>query len=145
MFFFKVRSRRFESPTQLVTGEQVLEIANLIPPDDYELYLRLQGREFEPVQLSETIDLGDPGIEQFSIRRRTEIPYYLDGELFSSYECFITPEEILNANGYTPEKFYLKEIVGHKEISFKNDLDHLISLRPNAKFITCKMSPTPVS
>lgn len=145
MFTFRIRSQRFESPQQNITGEQILEIAGLTPPDDYELYLKLQGSKFEPVQLTESIDLSNHGIEQFSIRRRIEIPYYLDGELYSSYECFLTPEEILKANGYTSDKFYLKEIIGHKEVSFKNDLDHLISMRPNAKFITCKKSPTPVS
>lgn len=144
-FAFKVRNKNYQSSSQKVTGEKILQIVGLSPAEDYELFFKVKKREFEPIQLNEIVDLSLPGLEKFTIRRRIEIPYLLDDERFSTYECLITPTEILKENGYDPAGYYLKEVSGHSQISYKSDVDHLISLRPNTKFITCKKAATPVS
>lgn len=144
-FSFKLNNKKYSSSEQCQTGEEILEIVGLTPPEDYELFLKIGGREFEPVQLNEKVDLSQPGLEKFKVKRRFEIPYCLDDEFYSTYECLVTPLQLLQANGYDPQKFYLKQLDGHIEINYKDDLEHEISLRPNMKFITCKKSPTPVS
>lgn len=144
-FKFKSHGKEFESPKSNPTGRELLEIMTLTPAEDYELFLKIAKREYEPVQPDEVVDLTQPGLEMFRVRRRYEIPYILDDEYFSTYECLITPLQILQENGYRPEQFYLKQIEGHREINYKQDVNHLISLRPNMRFITCKKAPTPVS
>lgn len=144
-FYFIAKGRKYESPTPKPSGRELLEAMDLSPAEDYELFMKLTQREYEPVQPDEVVDLTQPGIESFRVRSRHKVSYELDGEWYSSHECLITPAEILTENGFDPEKFYLKKIEGNREITYKNDVNALISLRPRDKFISCKKAPTPVS
>ncbi len=144
-FKFKFQKKEYSSKKQKPTGRELLEIACFTPASDYELFFKIGNKEFEPIQEDETVDLAQPGIERFYVKRRNEIPYLLDDEYYSTYECLVTPSQLLKANGIDSEKFYLVQIDGHREINYKKDNDHEISLRPNMKFITCKKSATTVS
>lgn len=144
-YTFKIQGRKYESATKFPIGEEILKIAGLTPAEDYELFLKIGNKEFEPVQPKEEVDLSQPGLEMFKVRRRYEIPYELDDEFYSTYECHVTPLQLLKDNGVDPDKFYLKQIDGHNSIDYKNDTGHFISLRPNMKFITCKKGPATVS
>ena len=119
MYDLKVQGKQLQSKKAVLTGEEILELAGLIPPEDYELLLKVARKEFEPIQLDESVDFSKPGIEVLRIRRRIEIPYLIDDEYFSTYECFITPAQILAENGYAQGQFYLKEIQGHTEIQLQ--------------------------
>lgn len=143
--FFTEKGQKFEAPKPKPTRRELLETMNLTPSEDYELFMKIGRNEYEPIQPDEVVDLTMPGIEAFRVRRRYEIPYELDDEFYSSYECFITPAEILKANSFDAEKFYLKKIEGNREITYKSDMNHPISLRPNDKFISLKRAATPVA
>lgn len=145
MYHFKIQNKTFTSENQNVAGEEVLRIAGLQPPEDFELFLKITNRESEPIQLKEVVDLSTSGIEKFTVLRRKKITIKVDDEKFETYECLVTPSEILTANGFDPAAFYLKQFDGHEIISFKNDPSHDISLRPGMCFITCKKSPTTVA
>ena len=57
----------------------------------------------------------------------------------------MTPNEILTAAGKNANGFYLKQIRGHKEVSYKNDREHKIAIKNGLKFSSCKLEPTTVS
>lgn len=145
MYHFKTQFNQFESDKPKMSGRRLLEIMGLNPAEEYELFIKVDKREFEPVQPDEIIDLTQPGIEIFRVRRRFEVSYEFDDEVVASYECFVTPSQLLKKNGYNPQKFYLKKIEGNREINYKNDPEHHISLRNGDKFISFKKSATPVA
>lgn len=62
---FKVRNDVYETPNRLITGRQVLEMAGLIPPENYKLDLKSQGNRYREIGLEEQVDLAQPGIEKF--------------------------------------------------------------------------------
>jgi len=62
---FKVRSDVYETSDRFITGRQVLEMAGLIPPENYKLDLRTQGNRYREIALEEQVDLAEPGIEKF--------------------------------------------------------------------------------
>ncbi|MEO0790692.1 MAG: multiubiquitin domain-containing protein, partial [Bacteroidota bacterium] len=138
-------TKEYESAKSNPTGRELLQELGLAPAEDYELFMKIAHREFEPIQPDEVVDLTKPGIEFFQLRRRLEITYEFDDEVVSSYECFVTPAQLLLENGYDPEKFYLKKIEGRKEINYKRDKDAPLSLRNGDKFISFKEAATPVA
>lgn len=144
-FTFKLKNHKYESPKPNPTGRELLLIMELTPIEEYELFIKIGEREFEPIQPDEVVDLTQPGIEMFRVRRRHGTTYELDDETYTTYECLVTPAQILQENGLDPDKFYLKEIDGAQENNYKNDPDHLISLRPGMKFISCKKGQTVVA
>ena len=62
---FKVRNDVYETPDRFITGRQVLEMAKLIPPENYKLDLKTQGNHYREIGLEEQVDLAEPGIEKF--------------------------------------------------------------------------------
>lgn len=146
-FIFKVNRQKFESVNAIITGKEILEIASLLPVEDYELLLLIKVNEkgFEPVQLDEKIDLKGAGIEGFFAKPYKKLIIYVDDEPLEVDECFMTPNEILTTAGKDANGFYLKQISGHKEVSYKNDREHKIAIKNGLKFSSCKLEPTTVS
>lgn len=144
-YVFTVNRKRFESINAIVSGSVVLEIANLLPAEDYELLIKVLDKEFEPVQLNEEIDLRKDGIEGFIAKPYKKLVIYIDDEPVEVDECFMTPDEILDKSGKNPDGYYLKLIDKHKEISYKNDREHKVSIKTGLTFISCKLEPTVVS
>ena len=142
---FKVNRKKFESINAIVTGREVLEIANLLPVEDYELLIKVNEKGFEPVQLDEKIDLKGAGIEGFFAKPYKKLIVRVDDEPVEMDECFMTPDEILTASGKNPMGYYLKLIDRHKEISYKNDREHKVAIKHGLTFISCKLEATPVS
>lgn len=62
---FKVRNDVYETPNRFITGRQVLEMAGLIPPENFKLDLKTQGNHYREIGLEEQVDLAEPGIEKF--------------------------------------------------------------------------------
>jgi len=144
-FEIKINGKKFEVAATSITGKEVLAIAGLEPATDFELLLKITDRELEPVELTEVVDLTREGIETFWAKPYKELTIFVDDEPIIVRECFLTPVQILGLVNKSPESFYLKQILGHKEITYKNDQDHLIAMRNHLKFSTCKREPTPVS
>lgn len=144
-FIFKVNRQKFESVNAIITGKEVLEIASLLPVEDYELLIKVNEKGFEPVQLVEEIDLKGAGIEGFFAKPYKKLIIYVDDEPVEVDECFMTPHEILTAAGKDANGFYLKQISGHKEVSYKNDREHKIAIKNGLNFSSCKLEPTTVS
>lgn len=147
MYTIKINGQKFMTTNQKVTGQQVLEIAELEPVENYELLLKLSKKEFEPIQLDEIVDLENKGIETFRASSKKQIKITVDDEPVLVSECFMTPNEILNEAGFNPTQYYLKQLRGNKEISYKKeeDANQAIALRNNLKFTTCKIASTTVS
>jgi hypothetical protein len=144
-FIYKVNRKKFETVNTIITGKEILENANLLPVEDYELLIKVNEKGFEPVQLDEEIDLKGAGIEGFFAKPYKKLIIYVDDEPVEVDECFMTPNEILTAAGKNANGFYLKQIRGHKEVSYKNDREHKIAIKNGLKFSSCKLEPTTVS
>ena len=143
-FKYKLNGQIFEA-NKLVDGREVLENAGLQPADEYELLLKITGKEFEPIQLGENVDLSIPVIEEFFAKPYKSFTVLVDDEPVEFNECFVTPTEILKGSGKEPGGYYLKQVVGHRQINYKNDPNHKIALRNKLKFSTCRLKPTTVS
>lgn len=74
-----------------------------------------------------------------------EFDYSVDDEKFETEKHKLTPREILTNAGYDASAFYLIQIEGDHDISYKDKLDDEIELHNHMKFITAKLGPTPVS
>ena len=144
-FIFRVNRQKFESVNAIITGKVILEKADLLPVEDYELLIKVNEKGFEPVQLDEKIDLKGAGIEGFFAKPYKKLIIYVDDEPVEVDECFMTPNEILTASGKNANGFYLKQISGHKEVSYKNDREHKVAIKNGLKFSSCKLEPTTVS
>ena len=57
----------------------------------------------------------------------------------------MTPGQILEKAGFDPTKFYLIQIEGDHEVSYKGQDNVPIHMHNHMKFITAKLGPTPVS
>ena len=144
-FKFKINNVVLSAESQVITGTEILTIGGFQPPEDFELYLKLEGKEFEPIQFDENVDLGLPGIEKFIVNPKKPLKFWVDDEKYETDEIELTPTQILQIVGLNPTKYYLKQIKGHIEITYKNDTDKNIIMLGNPRFITCKNEPTTVS
>ena len=135
----RINGKKFEAKEPKITGKQVLEIAGLEPASDYELLLKLNNKAYEPVELNEVVDLTQPGIETFTAKPYKDMEIFVDDlPPMKVHECFMTPNEILIEAGFDPQKYYLKQIMDHKEITYKNDPDHTIAMKNHMRFATSK-------
>ena len=50
-FIYKVNRKKFETVNTIITGKEILENANLLPVEDYELLIKVNEKGFEPVQI----------------------------------------------------------------------------------------------
>lgn len=62
---FKVNDEVIVSPTPVVTARDALTKANLTPPDNYNVRLKVAGQKPEAISLDVPIDLRRPGVEKF--------------------------------------------------------------------------------
>jgi hypothetical protein len=140
-----VNGHKFQTPDRFVTGKDVLVIAGFSPDHPFEILMKLHGNEFEPVELNEKKDLKEGGIEQFEVKQVEPLTIDIDDDTYTVPECFMTPVQILDLKKYKPEAYYLKQILAHKEITYKDDEQHVIAIHCGMKFSTCKKASTPVS
>ncbi len=71
--------------------------------------------------------------------------YTVDDKPFTTTSEVMTPAEILSKAGFDPTKFYLIQIEGDHEVSYKGEPDKPIHMHDHMVFITAKLGPTPVS
>ena len=147
MFTFKLNGREFSSTDPIVSGQDILNIAGFDPDEQYEILLKIGDHKFEPVQLNEEVDLSQPGKEKFQVKAIKQLKIIVDGDDVFIDECFMTPNEIIQKVGLKPSEYYLKQIKGQNEITYKSDEDATsdLRIRNNMKFTTCKKAGTTVS
>lgn len=142
---FKVNEKRLSSDNKIISGSEILKIAGFEPEEDFDLYKKIQGHEYEPIQFDENVDLEEPGIEKFKVSVRKSIKFEVDDEEYETSELELTPIEIFKIIGLDSSKFYLKQIKGHMDITYKNDEHKSIDMLGHLKFITCKREAATVS
>ena len=140
-----INGKPYQSAERFLTGKEILELAGLRPPKDYQLLMRLHGREYEPVELDEKKDLKEGGIEEFEASFSRNFKIFVDDEPYHVHQCFMTPVEILALRKLSPDGYYVKQVDGHKSITYKEDMEHRIPILDCMVFSTCKKAPTPVS
>ena len=67
-FKYRLNGDYVESLNSKITGKEILETAGLLPVTDYELLIKINEKGFEPIELSEKIDLKSPGVEGFEAK-----------------------------------------------------------------------------
>lgn len=144
-FKFKVNKEQLSSDNKIISGAEILRIAGFEPEEDFDLYKKIQGHEYEPIQLDENVDLEEPGIERFRASVRKAIRFEVDDEVYQTEEIELTPIDIFKIVGLDSSKFYLKQIKGHMDITYKNDEHKIINMLGHLKFITCKREAATVS
>lgn len=140
-----VNEKSFECSQSKIIGAELLNLIGLNHSTEYEILLKLSQKEFEPIELNESIDLTNPEIETFIVKPYPSVTFELDDEDYPFEQIFMTPIEIMAIADIDAAKFYLKQIIGAQEISYKNDENHLICMHNKIKFCTCKKSNTTVS
>lgn len=136
-FTFLVNGETLNTKEQITTGKEILELACLTPVENYELLLETNHKGYEPIQLTETVDLSDPGIEHFVAKLYKSIKIFIDDKEYSVDECNSTPTKLLELAGYNNTNYYLTQIKnGNIEIGYKelNDANHKVSLKDGSKF-----------
>ena len=68
----RVNGERFEVMKQFITGREVLELAGLVPPENYLLRVKIAGQRPQKVELDEQVDLRHPGVEKFKALPRDQ-------------------------------------------------------------------------
>lgn len=142
---YKLNGRNYQSENSKINGRIILEKADLIPVEDYELLLKINQKGFEPVQLDEVIDLKSPGIEGFIAKPYKMLNIFVDDIKIEVDECFKTPDEILILAGKNPDEYFLKQLKGQIEIGYKNDRNHKVAIKNRAKFISCELDDKKVT
>ncbi|WP_165730978.1 multiubiquitin domain-containing protein [Polaribacter sp. 20A6] len=136
-YSYKINGEKFTSLKQKITGKDILDLACLTPIEDYELLLKTNHKGYEPIQLTETVDLSDPGIEYLTAKLYKSIKIFIDDKEYLVEECSSTPQKLLELAGYNNDSYYLTQIKkGNTEIGYKekNDANHKISLQNESRF-----------
>lgn len=145
LFEIRVNDRLFNHDQSTITGKELLVLIGLTHSIDYEILYKLAKKEFEPVQLDEVVDLTNPEIETFYVKPYPSVTIEVDDETYPIAHIFMTPKEIMTLAGIDAEKHYLKQILQAREITYKNDADHIIAMHHKMKFVSCKTGSTTVS
>jgi hypothetical protein len=78
--------------------------------------------------------------------KKLAIEFTIDGDPYRSREAKVTARELLVSFAKVdPALFYLVELEGSHQRSYKDKPDETIHLHENAAFITVSLGPTPVS
>ncbi|MCF8276994.1 MAG: multiubiquitin domain-containing protein [Flavobacteriales bacterium] len=133
-----LNGRKYETTKTVLTGKEILEIADLTPVEEFELLLKIQKKDFEYIRPDESVDLSQPEIEHFQAKRLKAVHYEVNDVAQETLESELTVSEILTKAGFSVSEFFLKELRGGKEISYENDPDVKIRIRNGMKFLACK-------
>jgi hypothetical protein len=144
-FEIRVNEKTFVYSHSQITGRELLKLIGLRNSSDYEILLKLSKDELEPVEIDENVDLTNPEIETFFIKPYPSVTITVDDEELPIAQIFMTPKEVLTLAGLDESKFYLKQLIEHQEITYKNDADHVLAMHDKMKFTSCKIASTTVS
>lgn len=146
-YLIRIDDEKYEVHKSELSGREILEIAHKKPIECYLLFQKIKGHEhLKKIELDEEVDLKKPGIERFETKQFEGVrKYYLDDEPYTTAEKQLTSRQILIKANLNPEDFYIKEIVGDEQISYKDKLDVPIDICPETRFVSINIGPMPVS
>jgi hypothetical protein len=75
--------------------------------------------------------------------RPREIPFFIDGERYTTAEEQLTVEALLALVGKSADGWYLVERHGRNQTEYR--AGEVVTITPGAKFLTVSTGPTPVS
>jgi len=130
---------------EIITGEELLKVIGIVYPAEFEILERKSTEEWAPVEQAQPVKLKKEQPNEFNVRHYREVSLFLDDEEYPFTEIFMTPKAIMGLAELNPQTHYLKQILGHTDITYKNDPDHIIGMRNGMKFSSCKIASTPVS
>lgn len=61
----RIDAQRFVVHVPFMTGRQLLELAEKVPPERYRLFQKLRAGALEPVAFDQKVDFNTPGVERF--------------------------------------------------------------------------------
>lgn len=61
----RINGKRYVIRDSKPTGREILELAELIPPENYTLRVKIRGERPRKVELDESVDLRRRGVEKF--------------------------------------------------------------------------------
>ncbi|OMP80148.1 multiubiquitin domain-containing protein [[Flexibacter] sp. ATCC 35208] len=88
---FKIEGKGYQTSDQYKTGAELKQMAGI--PLDTELYLSVsKPYEDELIENDKSVNLARPEVEEFIVKRK--LHFYINGQLFTSYEQYITGAQI---------------------------------------------------
>lgn len=133
---------------QHVTATELMKKACIDEVTCFWLYRKLKGCDFERIDLSERVNLAEPGIEHFIIKPTEVFHYFLDGEPETTDQKQLTPNQILTLGGVIPVKDYYLVRINADGTQEKFDHTPNIPIKmvcPSVKFVSVFRGETPVS
>ena len=146
-FQLKIDDKVFISEKPELTRKDILQIADKTPACRFEVYVeRNPHKQLTLLEDGQISDLTDPGIEKFITKFINEVSYDLSDESFKTTELTLTPNQILTKKfGSNAGQYYLKQIVGQTQVSYKEKPNEPITICPDSKFIYIFTGPMTVS
>jgi hypothetical protein len=146
-YLIRIDHEKYEVHKSELSGREILDIANKKPAECYLLFQKIKGHEhLKKIELNEEVDLKKPGIEMFETKQFDgKREYFLDDEPYTTTEKQLTSRQILIKANLNPDVYYIKEIIGDEQISYKDKLDLPIDICPGLKFVSVNIGPMPVS
>jgi len=68
----RINGDRFVVHEAFITGRDILQLANLVPPERYTLRVKVAGHPPRRVALEERVSLREPGVEKFKALPRDQ-------------------------------------------------------------------------
>lgn len=63
---FMIKNKQYEVNVDHMTGRELCLMANLIPPENYKLDMKIKGNIYKEIGLDEIVWLTEPGLEKFT-------------------------------------------------------------------------------
>lgn len=96
----RVNKQKYVVHVESMTGREILQLANLTPPENYLLDQLLRGGQEKRIGLDEKVDFTTPGIERFLAQKTT----HQDGEeLRRQFKLSSEDEQYIERNGLQTE------------------------------------------
>ncbi|UAY51294.1 multiubiquitin domain-containing protein [Ferruginibacter albus] len=144
----RVDGKKIVFDHHIVTGEEILRVAELLPVECYSLYLKEKGCDFELIRPHEKVDLIERLVEHFVSKPPVVFNYFVDNEPETTEEEELTPNQILELAGILPVKDYYLVRVNKdgSQISYKDTPNKPIRMEcPAVHYISVFKGETPVS
>jgi hypothetical protein len=144
----RVDDKKIVFDQEVVTGEEVLQAAGLVPVECFSLYLKEKGCDFELIRHHDKVDLIEKGVEHFVSKPPVVFNYFVDDEPETTEERELTPNQILELAGIQPVKDYYLVRVNKDgtQVSYKDTPNSPIKMEcPPVRYISVFRGETPVS
>lgn len=130
----KINRKKFEVDASTITGRDILVLLNLQPINDFEILQKINEKGYEPIDYDEVVNLNKAGIESFRVRPYKKICLLIDDKEICLEDCLLTISELMDCAGIDKSKFYLKEDRKGIEVSYENDINHMVNINSKSKF-----------